>query len=161
MPFTIRPYRCFPVHCAVTYKAGLFLKLPLAYFWGFGLLITLLLFSSGPAFAEWAKMGETQSGITVYADLDTIRKQAHFAKWWELYDLKTKHTMAGDSFLSIKMQREFDCAEERTRTLAFLWYSGNMGSGEVVYSSSDESKWDPVAPDTIDQTHWKFLCGKQ
>ena len=31
MPFSIRPFRRFPVHCAVTYNARLFLKLPLAY----------------------------------------------------------------------------------------------------------------------------------
>jgi hypothetical protein len=33
MPFSIRPHRRFPVHCAVTYNAGPFLKLPLAYLW--------------------------------------------------------------------------------------------------------------------------------
>jgi hypothetical protein len=35
MPFSIRPSRRFPVQCAVTYHAHLFLKLPLAYFFGF------------------------------------------------------------------------------------------------------------------------------
>ena len=28
MPFSIRPYRRFPVLCSVTYNAGPFLKLP-------------------------------------------------------------------------------------------------------------------------------------
>jgi len=32
MPFSIRPYRRFPVPCAGTYHAGAFLKLPLAYY---------------------------------------------------------------------------------------------------------------------------------
>ena len=36
MPFSIRPYRRFPLQCAVTYNAGPFLKLPLAYFSVFG-----------------------------------------------------------------------------------------------------------------------------
>jgi hypothetical protein len=40
MPFSIRP---FPVS---------FLKLPLAYISGFWLLITLLVLSSGPTYAE-------------------------------------------------------------------------------------------------------------
>ena len=35
MPFTIRPFRRFPVRCAITYNAGLFLKLPLAHCSGF------------------------------------------------------------------------------------------------------------------------------
>jgi hypothetical protein len=36
MPVLIRPYRRFPVYCAVTYNAGRFLKLPLAYLVSFG-----------------------------------------------------------------------------------------------------------------------------
>jgi hypothetical protein len=36
MPFSIRPYQRFPVQCAMTYNAGLLLKLPRAYFLGFG-----------------------------------------------------------------------------------------------------------------------------
>ena len=31
MPLTFRPNRCFPVHCAVAYNAGLLLKRPLAW----------------------------------------------------------------------------------------------------------------------------------
>jgi len=36
MPFSARLFRRFPVQCAVTYNVGPFLKLPLAYFSGFG-----------------------------------------------------------------------------------------------------------------------------
>jgi hypothetical protein len=36
MAFTLRPFRRFPVHCAVTYHAGSSLRLPLAYFLGLG-----------------------------------------------------------------------------------------------------------------------------
>jgi len=42
MPFSLRPFRRFPVH-----------KLPLAYISGFWLLTTLLVLSSSPAYAEW------------------------------------------------------------------------------------------------------------
>jgi hypothetical protein len=38
MSFTIRPCRHFPLQCAATYHAGLFLKLPPAYYSGFGQL---------------------------------------------------------------------------------------------------------------------------
>jgi hypothetical protein len=42
-----------------------------------------------------------------------------------------------------------------------MTFSGNMGSGEAVFSNSDESKWEPVAPDSLDQALWKFACGKK
>jgi hypothetical protein len=35
-PFSIRPYRRFPMQYAVTYNAGPFFTLPLAFFFGFG-----------------------------------------------------------------------------------------------------------------------------
>jgi hypothetical protein len=36
MPISIRPFRRFPVHCAVTCNAGPFLTLPLVSCSGFG-----------------------------------------------------------------------------------------------------------------------------
>jgi hypothetical protein len=42
MPFSIRPFRRFPVPCSFTYHAGTRLKLPLAYCSAFWLLSTLL-----------------------------------------------------------------------------------------------------------------------
>ena len=40
MPFSIRPFRRFPVQCTVTYNAGPILKLPLAYISWFGSQVT-------------------------------------------------------------------------------------------------------------------------
>ena len=56
---------------------------------------------------------------------------------WQLYDYKTVQTVAGDSFLSMKRFNEYDCTEERTRTLGYTWFSGNMGNGNVVYSTTE------------------------
>jgi len=76
MPFTLRPYRRFPVQCAVTYNAGRFLKLPLAYIFGFWFLITLLVLSSGPVYAGWVlTSGDDEAGLTVYVDPDSFAKR--------------------------------------------------------------------------------------
>jgi beta-glucosidase len=73
MPFSIRPFRRFPVQCADRYDARPFLKLPLAYCSAIWLLITLLVLSSGPACAEWAAVGgNDQAGMAV-AQLSLIR----------------------------------------------------------------------------------------
>ena len=162
MPFTIRPYRRFPVPCSVAYNAGPFLKLPLAYFLGFWLLITLLVLSSGTVYAGWVlTSGNDEAGLTVYVDPDTIRRKGNLAKMWQLYDYKTVQTVAGDSLLSIKRYNEFDCTEERTRMLAYTWFSGNMGSGKVVYSTPDEQQWEPVISRSINRTLWKVACSKK
>jgi len=162
MPFTIRPYCRLPVPCSVAYNAGLFLKLPLAYLLGFWLLITLLVLSTGPVYAEWVlTSGDDEAGMTVYVDPDTIRRKGNLVKMWQLYDYKTVRTVAGDSFLSFQRQNEYDCTEERTRMLAYTWFSGNMGSGKVVYRTADEQKWEPVIPRSIDRSLWRVACSKK
>ena len=112
MPFMLGPYRRFPVHCNVTYHAGLFLKLPLTSCSGFWsshggihmkrlLLITLLVLSSGPAYAEWVTVGgNNQAGLAV-AQLSLIqvldRKPAAVVpvpqteSWWAT---QHQHTLA-------------------------------------------------------------------
>jgi hypothetical protein len=149
MPFSIRPYRRF-------------LKPPLAYFSAFWSLIALMLLSSSPAYAEWVAVGgNDQIGMTTYADPGTIRRKGDLVKIWQLNDFKTVQTVEGNSFLSTKKQREFNCAEERTRILAATQFSGNMGTGEVVWRNANEQKWEPVVPESIGQTLWEFTCGKK
>jgi len=162
MPFSIRPFHRFPMPCSVTHNAGPFLTLPLAYLFGFWLLITLLLLSSPPAYAEWElASGDDEAGLTVYVDRDSIRRKGNLAKMWQLFDYKTVQTVAGDSLLSIQRQNEYDCTEARTRMLAYTWFSSNMGRGRVVYTTADEQQWEPVVPRSINHALWKVACSKK
>jgi hypothetical protein len=124
-------------------------------------LITLLVLSSGPAYAEWVKIGTTDDGMTIYVDPDTIRQTGALVKMWYLYDYESTQTVADSSYLSTKAQDEFDCAGELHRTLAFTFFSGKMGSGQADYSNSEEHKWEPVAPRSVDQAVWKIACDKK
>lgn len=160
MPFSIRPYRRFPVQCSVTYNAGPFFKLPLAYVFGFWSLITFLVLSSGPAYAEWVAIGEINDSI-VYVDPDTIRRKGDLAKMWILNDFKTIRTVEDASYLSRLAQTQYHCAEERVRQLAVSLHSGNMGKGNTTWTNSDESKWEPVAPRTVGHALWELACRKQ
>jgi len=161
MPVTIGSYRRFPVPCPVACNAAPFLKLPLQYFLGCWLLIMLLVLSSGPVYAGWElTSGDDQTGLTVYVDPDTIRREGSLVKMWQLYDYKTVQTVAGDSLLSFKRYNEYDCADERTRMLAYTWFSGNMGTGHVVYSTPDEQQWEPVVQGSINRALWRVACSK-
>ena len=147
MPFSIRP---FLVNSAITCCSG---------FW---LLITLLLLSSGASYAEWVAIGgNDQIGMTTYVNPGTMRRKGDLVKMWQLNDFETVQTVDGNSFLSTKKQREFSCAEERTRILAATQFSDNMGNGTVVSVNSNEQKWEPIVPESIGQTLWKFACGKK
>ena len=141
MPFHIRP----------------FLTQPLAFWF----LITFLLLSSGPAYAEWVRALNNQTDPTLYVDSDTIRRNGTVVRWWELLDYKTVQTVAGISFLSMKVQREYDCVGEQIRVLAMADFSGNMAEGKVVFSDFTPSNWVPVQPESMGQTLWKAACVKE
>jgi len=148
MPFTIRPYRRIPVQCVLSYHAVL---------WS---LIVVLVLSSEPAFAEWVLISDDEERA-LYVDRDTIRRKGDLVKLWQLYDFKSVQSVGGQRFLSMRVQNEFDCAEERTRQLARTAFSGNMLNGNVIYTDSIKGIWDPVPPDTTAQILWKVACGKK
>ena len=145
MPFLIRPFRPLPLNSCV----------------GLWFLITLLVLSSGPAYAEWVRALNHQTDPTLYVDSNTIRRNGTVVRWWELLDYKTVQTVAGISFLSMKVQREYDCVGEQIRVLAMADFSGNMAEGKVVFSDFTQSNWVPVQPESMGQTLWKAACGKE
>ena len=134
MPFSIRPYRPSLGLYASSYYTGLFLRWPLTYGLGIWLLITIVALSSGPVYAEWVSMSLTkrEGGYDVYADPDTIRRNGNLVKMWILYDYKTLQSAMGVAHFSDSIQLEANCTEKLQRSLAYTWWSGNMGSGNVV-----------------------------
>ena len=64
------------------------------------ILITLLLLSSGPAYAEWVlveKNNDLVEVMAVYADPDTIRRKGDLVTMWTLHDFKTMQTSPSSS----------------------------------------------------------------
>lgn len=125
------------------------------------LLITLLVLSSSPAYAEWVVSSSSKMRGTAYADPDTIQRNGNLVKMWRLFDLKTADTQRGIPFLSSKGLDEYDCTEERSRIIASFNYSGQMGSGEIVSSDTGSGNWALVMPGSVDQGLWKVACGKK
>ena len=165
MPFSIRPYRRFLVKRFLTYHVGPFLKLPLASCSGFWSLVTLLVLSSGPAYAEWVaieKQYQSPGRQTVYVDPDTIRREGHLVTLWQLIDFKTMQGGKGHSrFSSTKIHKEFDCVDKRLRVLALTDFWGNMGTGEPAGAYVDGGNWVPVEPESPNHALWEVACNKQ
>ena len=160
MPFSIRFFRRFPVHRAIMYNTGSFFTLPLTYVLSFGILLTLLV-SSGPAYAEWMSLGDSDAGTTVYADSATMRREGELVKMSVLFDFKTIQAKADVSYLSAKAQMEYDCAQQRFEGLTVLYFSDNMGNGQLLDRSSGKNKWLRISPGSLDHALWKLACGKK
>ena len=125
------------------------------------LIIILFFLSNGPAYADWMSLGESDSGTTVYADPTTIRREGDLVKMWVLFDFKTVRTKEGVSYSSAKAHMDYDCAEQRYEGLAVMYFSGNMGNGNVIDRSSGKGKWLRISSDSLDHTLWKLACGKK
>lgn len=158
MPFTIHLYSRVSVRFSVVYDAHAYVKLSQALLLSF----TLLVLSREPVYAEWLLVsGDDAAGLAVYIDTGTIRQNGNLAKMWQLYNYKTVQRVAGDALLSFKRFNEYDCKEQRTRMLGYTWFSGNMGSGQVVYSTTEAQQWEPVVSGSINHTLWKVACSKK
>jgi hypothetical protein len=125
-------------------------------------LIMLLMMNSVPAYGEWlwASANDIQ-GLTIYVDPDSIRRKGDLVTLWQLYDYKAVQTVGGNSFLSSKVQRQFDCGNQRTKLLAFTHFAGNMGNGNRIMTDSDEAEWKSVAPGSVGNVLWRFACSKR
>jgi hypothetical protein len=124
------------------------------------ILILLLTVVSSYATAEWMDVGGNDYS-TVFVDPSSIRKVDNYEEMLSLYDTDIPEVIGDISFMSSKSLDEYDCKRERSRTLAFYWYSGNMGKGKLLYDNTDAGKWSLDLPKSINETLWKFACGKK
>ena len=127
------------------------------------LVLLVLSCSVGLAKAEWLKIMTVSNsdGFIVYGDFATHHiDEKGLVKMWFLYDYKTAQKNYQVPYRSVRIQRQYDCKEERARTLAQSLFDGNMALGNVVSDDSSTRTWGSVAPGTLGETMWKAACGK-
>lgn len=134
---------------------------PLVCYWlCIGSLLLAMGVTSGPAYAGWVSLGDTDLGTRVYGDRGTLLSQRNLVTMWILYDFRSMRTVAGKSYFSSKTHAEYDCAEKRYRPLQDTGFSSIMGLGKVVYNETFPAEWASIIPGSFDQKLWKFACGK-
>ena len=128
------------------------------------LLITLLVLSHGPVYAEWVAVENNYlpGKQTVYVDPDTIRREGNLVTMVILIDWYWMQGNRSPSrFYSTKLKRQFDCAAKRVRRLAFTYFYGRMGTGVPVAGYETEGHWYLVEPESLNQPLWEVACDKQ
>jgi hypothetical protein len=124
------------------------------------ILMMVLAVVSSSAMAEWV---EVLSGVggTAYVDTATIRKVGDKVRMLQMIDFKAVQIVAGDKYMSIREEREYDCKEVQSRNLAYTSYTGNLGEGEVVWNSASLGEWSPTKPNTVLASLWNYACQKR
>jgi len=124
-------------------------------------ILMVLLVVSGNALAEWVMVSQTKYA-TGYIDPATIARDGNHAKMWTLVDDRARIKFIGGSpFMSIKSHEEFDCRENKLRTLVYSLHSGNMGEGEVIFTDSNPSKWTPAITGKQMKRYLEIACGSK
>lgn len=114
----------------------------------------------GAAAADWTAVGEPNYIYTAYADRDSIRRKGASATMHGLYDFRRQDfTPAGRALYSTVVLREYDCEGRRVRLVSSIDFSGAMGTGTAVDTSTDTRRWEAVLPGALDDAFWQIACG--
>lgn len=125
------------------------------------ILILLLFVASNNTFAEWVKVGNSNT-VTIYAHPATIRKTtSDKIIMWSLYDYGVpQEPSSSRPYMSKKSHDEYDCKKRQSRILYSITHSGNMGGGRSLYSHKHDLTWAPIPTGSIFHNLWKFACKK-
>jgi len=121
------------------------------------LLLALVLLAAGTAWAEWVRMGEDSGQITHFFDPKTISKDANLrtVRW-----LEESRTKDATGVLSTRSMYEFDCQQERRRTLAFSSHPERWANGKTIRSGHRPSDWEAVPVDSFADAFRKLVCSR-
>ena len=123
-----------------------------------------LVLGSLPAYGAWVEVSvNAEAGETVYIDSESIRRRGDIAEMWVLYDSKTAQPAVGKTYLSRKVQNEYNCKQDVKRMVRVIEYSGNMATGTVIHMSSalfSPTEWKPVRSG-LGETLLKAACGER
>jgi hypothetical protein len=109
------------------------------------LLATLLILCAGPVWAEWVLYGVSGSSKH-FIDPSTIRGTT-LKKAWTKTEFETPDK---DGWLSMRRLIEFDCSDEKLRTLQFDAFDGPNLTGRILETMTfRDNEWSYAAPETI------------
>lgn len=122
------------------------------------LLGVFTMIGGGSAYAGWEAIAVSDTGMTVYLDRATIQRETYVVTMSVLHDYQTPEQLSSGSFLSFTAQQQYDCGEQRSRTLRAVVFTEHMGHGTVLYSGTGDDTWQPVTPMSINHALWQAAC---
>ena len=110
--------------------------------------------------AKWVMLHEDDR-FSYYVDINSVKKNNQFARAWTLIEYKTPRQNGYFLTKSLVSLEEYDCKEDKTRTLSQTQYTGSMGQGEKLSVDLSNEKWVYIIPNSINDSMEKFTCKKK
>jgi hypothetical protein len=121
------------------------------------IFVSLMAMLVGSAWAKWVVYAESEE-TTFYFDPATIRKEGNMRRVWVLQDLRKPDKVGGE--MSVRARNEYDCKNERIRTLGLSTHSEPMARGTVLELGGEKQNWREIAPETVNETIFNIVCAK-
>ena len=114
----------------------------------------------------WIVVSNLIGGATSYANSNSVIRSGNKVTMWDMLDFSKAQESGGAKIFSAKKHQEYDCIESKIRIIGFAMFSGNMGSGKVISSTSSYRAWLPrewvsVEDGSSDAALMTFACGNK
>lgn len=116
--------------------------------------LLLIIAASGTLAADWTRQGSTPD-VNFYLDLNSIKKNGNLRRVWQLQD---RNSPSKTGARSLRAMSEYDCKEDKYRTLQLDTFSGAMAEGEIISTDSTPGQWAFIAPGTPFANTLKLVC---
>ena len=121
-------------------------------------LFLFSLFFSITAYANsnWMFVIKDAPGNIVYIDNNSIQKSGDSITFWVRTNLIERDKF-GD--LSTKIQKTINCRTREIISRHYMFYDDLNNNGKLTQNTSvTDSKWNPIAPDTVNWEMYKYVC---
>ena len=124
------------------------------------LIFIILTVASSAAMADWVKVFTSEDNkIKYYADPPSKHDpQVDTVKMWSMNDLNAVQSVDSKAYLSVVLEKEYNCKDKQDRLFYSAYHSGNMGGREVLLAKYEDKKWTPIKPNTPGDALWEIAC---
>jgi hypothetical protein len=113
---------------------------------------------SQSAFCDWLQLGNAMDdSFDYFVKPELIKTEGDLRNTWVLFNYRDQNVQVR-SRLALN---EYDCSKSKVRTNYLISYSGEMGTGEILMSSSppkDRDRWRVVDHSTVTASIMKAVC---
>ena len=109
------------------------------------------------ASSRWVLIDSNIDNDLFFIDANSIQKSGDSRTVWQKVNY-AKRDSYGD--LSSKIQRTFNCRTRESISRHLIFYDDIDNNGQVTSSGKATLGWEPIPPDSVNWTIYKYVCSK-
>jgi len=106
---------------------------------------------------DWMRIGGTHK-YDRYVDMTTIGVSGAKVTLWTLRDFRIERAIPSGPYRSLKIKRQYDCGQRKSRPLHIQYYPQALAQGRVLYAAPATHEWSRVIPGSDDDAEMKIAC---